>query len=158
MSGDADRAALRPGEVAVTLPADPDAAVYFIGRIRTPWASLDACPKHGDPENGPVCRVEVDPRWAAALKGVGAREFLQILYWMHRARRDLALQNPHSDGRVIGTFALRSPLRPNPIAASVVRLLGVEGTTLMVRGLDCLDGTPLIDIKPDQCPNLPPPG
>ena len=47
-----------------------------------------------------------------------------------------------------GTFALRSPVRPNPIAMSVVRLVGVEGTTLSVVGLDCLDGTPLIDIKP----------
>ena len=62
------------------------------------------------------------------------------------------LQNPHGEGWVIGTFALRSPIRPNPIAASVVRLLTVEGATLTVRGLDCLDGTPLLDIKPERCP------
>jgi len=144
--------------VTAELPADPDAAVYFIGRIRTPWAALKDCPKRGDVETGPVCRIELDPRWAAALTGVEARDYLQILYWMHRARRDLAVQNPHSDGRITGSFALRSPLRPNPIAVSVVRLVGVEGTTLLVRGLDCLDGTPLLDIKPDQCPTLPPPG
>jgi tRNA (Thr-GGU) A37 N-methylase len=49
-----------------------------------------------------------------------------------------------------GTFALRSPVRPNPIASSVVALVDVEGATLRVRGLDCLDGTPLIDLKPDR--------
>lgn len=149
---------LRLGEATVPLPVDSDAAVYFIGRIRTPWATLKACPKHGDPDNGPVCRVEVDRRWVAALKGIEAQEYLQLLYWLHRSRRDLVWQSPASNGCTTGTFALRSPLRPNPIAASVVRLVGVEGTTLMVRGLDCIDGTPLLDIKPDRCPNLPPAG
>jgi tRNA-Thr(GGU) m(6)t(6)A37 methyltransferase TsaA len=67
---------------------------------------------------------------------------------MDKARRDLALQVPRHYGEQRGTFALRSPARPNPIAMSVVRLLKVEGTRLSVQGLDCLDDTPLIDIKP----------
>jgi tRNA-Thr(GGU) m(6)t(6)A37 methyltransferase TsaA len=71
-----------------------------------------------------------------------------VLYWMDRARRDLVLQAPHHYGEQRGTFALRSPVRPNPIAMSVVRLLRMDGTALSVIGLDCLDGTPLIDIKP----------
>jgi tRNA (Thr-GGU) A37 N-methylase len=50
-----------------------------------------------------------------------------------------------------GTFALRSPMRPNPIGTSIVNLIGMEGATLLVRGLDCLDGTPLIDLKPARC-------
>lgn len=50
-----------------------------------------------------------------------------------------------------GTFALRSPVRPNPIGTLIVKLIGIEGATLLVRGLDCLDGTPLLDIKPDRC-------
>jgi len=58
------------------------------------------------------------------------------------------LQKPRHYGELRGTFALRSPVRPNPIAASVVRLLAIEGCRLTVVGLDCLDGTPLIDIKP----------
>ncbi len=56
----------------------------------------------------------------------------------------------HRTGQTTGSFALRSPVRPNPIASSVVALIGVHGTTLQVRGLDCLDGTPLIDLKPDH--------
>jgi len=71
-----------------------------------------------------------------------------VLYWMDKARRDLVLQAPRHYATQRGTFALRSPVRPNPIAASVVELVKVDGTRLTVRGLDCLDGTPLLDIKP----------
>jgi tRNA-Thr(GGU) m(6)t(6)A37 methyltransferase TsaA len=128
-------------------PALADNGVYYIGRIRTPWPTRESCPRRGDPA-GPECRIEVDPRWAHALQGLSEHKRLQILYWMHQARRDLVLQTPGRTGRTTGTFALRSPLRPNPIASSVVDLVAVAGTTVTVRGLDCLDGTPLIDIKP----------
>jgi tRNA-Thr(GGU) m(6)t(6)A37 methyltransferase TsaA len=73
---------------------------------------------------------------------------LVVLYWMNRSRRDLVLQVPRTYGQPCGTFSLRSPARPNPIAMSVVRLVGIEGTALQVIGLDCLDDTPLLDIKP----------
>jgi tRNA-Thr(GGU) m(6)t(6)A37 methyltransferase TsaA len=145
---------IRPGEVAVDLPGQTDAAVYFIGRLRTPWRSRAECPKRGDSEHGPVCTVEIAPRWQAALAGIGRHEKLQILYWMHLARRDLVAQSPKSDGTTFGTFSLRSPVRPNPIASSVVRLVAVEGSKLLVRGLDCVDGTPLIDVKPEYCPAI----
>ena len=69
---------------------------------------------------------------------------------MQRARRDQVLQTPFSTMQTTGTFALRSPVRPNPIASSIVELVAIEGTTLQVRGLDCLDGTPLIDLKPER--------
>lgn len=59
-------------------------------------------------------------------------------------------QSPRNDGATRGTFALRTPVRPNPIGTAIVRLLAVEGPTLLVRGLDCLDDTPLIDLKPDR--------
>lgn len=147
-----DASPLRPGELTVALPDTTDAGVYFIGRIRTPWRTLKDCPRRGDMEAGPVCRIEIDPRWRAALAGLDERTHLQLLYWMHRSRRDLVRQSPRSDGTTIGTFAVRSPLRPNPIASSLVRLVGIENGTLLVRGLDCLDGTPLVDIKPDVCP------
>lgn len=140
---------IRPGEIATALPDAPDAGVYFIGRIRTPWTRREDCPRRGSPD-GPLCRIEVDPRWAQALTGIEQHAKLQILYWMDRARRDLVVQNPGFRGVCLGTFALRSPVRPNPIASSIVVLEGVEGTTLMVRGLDCLDGTPVVDIKPER--------
>jgi tRNA (Thr-GGU) A37 N-methylase len=67
---------------------------------------------------------------------------------MDKARRDLIEQVPAHLGRPRGTFAVRSPVRPNPIALAVVEILGVEGATVIVRSLDCIDGTPLLDIKP----------
>lgn len=141
---------MRPGEVSAALPERLDAGLYFIGRIRTPWQRRADCPRRGAPE-GPVCRLEIDPRWAQALDGVADCPRLQVLYWMHEARRDLVLQSPRHDGTTRGTFSLRSPVRPNPIASSVVDLVAVEGLTVLVRGLDCLDGTPLLDLKPDRC-------
>jgi tRNA-Thr(GGU) m(6)t(6)A37 methyltransferase TsaA len=138
---------LRQGEIAVDLPERFDASVYFIGRIRTPWTRREDCPKNAR-ESNEICTVEVDPRWREALSGVESCTHLLVLYWMDRARRDLVLQVPRHLGEPRGTFALRSPVRPNPIAASVARLVSVSGCTLSVVGLDCLDGTPLIDLKP----------
>ena len=140
---------LRPGEVAIVQPVGADAGVYFIGTIRTPWRTREECPKRGS-SDGPVCSIVVDERWREALTDIAQHRRIQVLYWMHQARRDLVLQTPFRTGRTTGTFALRSPVRPNPITSSVVDLLAVEGTTLRVRGLDCLDGTPLIDLKPER--------
>jgi tRNA-Thr(GGU) m(6)t(6)A37 methyltransferase TsaA len=140
-------AGLREGEIAVELPDAYDAGLYFIGRIRTPWTSRDDCPKNGR-ESEAVCTIELDQRYAAGLQSVETCSHLLVLYWMDRARRDLMLQAPRHYSEHRGTFALRSPVRPNPIAASIVRLIRVEDARLSVVGLDCLDGTPLLDIKP----------
>jgi tRNA (adenine37-N6)-methyltransferase len=144
-----DDSELRPGEVAVPLPAATDAGLYFIGTIHTAWPTRRECPKRGSPD-GPVCTIVLDPRWQAALSGLAPPRRMQVLYWMDRARRDLVLQTPYSTMRTLGTFALRSPVRPNPIASSLVELVAVEGATLKVRGLDCVDGTPLLDLKPEH--------
>jgi tRNA-Thr(GGU) m(6)t(6)A37 methyltransferase TsaA len=138
---------IREGESAVALPERFDAALYFIGRIRTPWHRRDDCPKNAR-ESDAVCALVVDPRWTQALTGVESCTHLVVLYWMDRSRRDLVLQVPRHYGAPRGTFALRSPARPNPIAMSVVRLVRVDGNRLSVVGLDCLDDTPLLDIKP----------
>jgi tRNA (adenine37-N6)-methyltransferase len=145
MAGDSD---MRAGEVAGTLPAAPHASVYFIGVIRTPWQSRADCPKRGSLD-GPICSLVIDERWRVALTGIEQHRRLQVLYWMHQARRDLVLQAPRI-GTLAGTFALRSPVRPNPIASSIVELVAVRDNIVEVRGLDCLDGTPLIDLKPER--------
>ena len=138
---------IRPGEISTSLPDQPDAGIFFVGRIRTPWPTRAVCPRRGD-LNGPECRIEVDSRWQAGLEGLADHTRLQVLYWMHEARRDLLVQVPGRSGRRSGTFALRSPVRPNPVASSVVELVSVVGNVVTVRGLDCMDGTPLIDLKP----------
>ena len=142
-----DSAGIRDGEIAVELPKGFDAGLYFIGHIRTPWPTRDDCPKNGR-ESDAVCTVELDARYAQALTGVESSTHLLVLYWMDQARRDLVIQAPRQYGEPRGTFALRSPVRPNPIAASVVKLVKEDGLKLSVVGLDCRDGTPLLDIKP----------
>jgi len=138
---------VRPGEVAIELPAAFDAGIYFIGRIRTPFKTRAECPKSPAASDA-IGRVELDARYAAGLEDLGLYSHAFLLYWMDQARRDLLQQVPAHLGHARGTFALRSPVRPNPIALSAVELLGIEGTTLTVRKVDCIDGTPLVDIKP----------
>ena len=145
----APQSELRPNEVAVEWPNPIDAGLAFIGVIRTPWATRAQCPHHGDPE-GPLCRVEVNAPWDAALDGIEAIERLEVFYWLHEARRDLVRQSPGRSGLTKATFTIRSPVRPNPIGTSIVRLIAREGAVLHVRGLDCVDRTPLLDIKPDR--------
>ncbi len=141
---------IRSGEVAVEAPPATDAGLVFIGRIRTPWTSRLETPRQGRLD-GPVCRLEIFEPWVAALRGIELYPSLEVIYWLHMSRRDLVLQSPKNDGAVRGTFSLRTPVRPNPLGTSMVKLVGVEGATVLVQGLDCLDGTPLVDLKPDRC-------
>jgi tRNA-Thr(GGU) m(6)t(6)A37 methyltransferase TsaA len=138
---------LREGEIAVELPPSFDASLYYIGRIRTPWKRREDCPKNPR-ETDAECTIVFDPRWVEGLSGLETVSHVVVLYWMDRARRDLVLQSPRHYAERRGTFALRSPVRPNPIAVSIARLVRIEGNTLTVVGLDCVDDTPLLDLKP----------
>ena len=82
--------------------------VYFIGVIHTPWRTRDACPKRGS-SDGPVCSIVVDERWHEALTDIGQHTRIQVLYWMHDARRDLVLQTPFAPA--LPPALLRSALR-----------------------------------------------
>ncbi|MCJ2122429.1 tRNA (N6-threonylcarbamoyladenosine(37)-N6)-methyltransferase TrmO [Methylobacterium sp. J-077] len=140
---------IRAGEIAVAAPAADDAGLVYIGRIHTPWTDRLACPRQGRLD-GPSCRIELFEPWVAALDGLATFARIEVLYWLDGSRRDLVRQSPANDGTTRGTFALRSPVRPNPIGTSIVTLVAIEGNILTVRGLDCLDGTPLLDLKPDR--------
>lgn len=140
---------IRDGELAVTPPPATDAELVFVGRIHTPWTDRLTCPRQGRLD-GPLCRIEVFEPWTIALDGIGEFERLEVLYWLDKSRRDLVLQSPRNDGIARGTFSLRTPVRPNPIGTQIVKLVSVDGPNVMVRGLDCLDGTPLLDMKPDR--------
>jgi tRNA-Thr(GGU) m(6)t(6)A37 methyltransferase TsaA len=148
------RDATRPGEVEAPPPMRADARLVFIGLIRTPFANRDQCPRQGKAD-GPICRIEIRDPWKPAQKGLERYGRAEVLYWMHQARRDLVLQSPKSNGQTSGAFALRSPVRPNPIASSLCEIVAVEEGTVLVRGLDCVDGTPLLDLKPDRCAYTP---
>jgi len=140
---------IRQAEVAVTPPDATDAGLVFIGRIHTPWTSRMVTPRQGRLD-GPLCRIEIFEPWVAALDGLERYELIEVIYWLHLSRRDLVRQSPANDGTVRGTFSLRTPVRPNPIGTSIAKFIAIEGSMLLVRGLDCLDGTPLLDLKPDR--------
>jgi tRNA-Thr(GGU) m(6)t(6)A37 methyltransferase TsaA len=137
----------RPGEQGIDLPDSYDAGLYFIGRIATPWPTRSDCPRNGAATEA-VCTIEVAERFAGALADIETATHLIVLYWMDEAARDLVVQRPRHWDVTRGTFSVRSPARPNPIALSVVELVRVDERVLTVRGLDCRDGTPLLDLKP----------
>lgn len=118
-----------------------------VGHIETPWRRLEDCPRNIEPE-GPVCRLVVAPEYAPALFGLQPGQMILVLYWLDRADRDRLRQTSRNTGEEAGVFALRTPNRPNPIGAGVVRIERCTGNIIEVRGLDCLDGTSLLDIKP----------
>jgi len=121
-----------------------------IGTISTPFHTLADCPRNGrQPDPPPQCRVRLLAEFAPGLRSLDGFSHLILLYWLHRGRAPKLLFTPPFDTEERGVFATRSPARPNPIGLSVVAFDGFDGAdTLLVRYLDCLDGTPLLDVKP----------
>jgi tRNA-Thr(GGU) m(6)t(6)A37 methyltransferase TsaA len=92
--------------------------------------------------------VEVDAVYAAGLKDIEFFSHIILIYVFHKSEGFQLQVKPFLDDAVHGVFSTRAPRRPNPLGISVVKLLGRDGNLLMVKGVDMLDGTPLIDIKP----------
>ncbi|HHQ48521.1 MAG TPA: tRNA (N6-threonylcarbamoyladenosine(37)-N6)-methyltransferase TrmO [Acidobacteria bacterium] len=127
--------------------AAPGRTVTPIGVIRSPWTRRGEAPRQ-PPGSGGEGRVELRPDLAPALADLDGFERIWLLYLLDRSTGWTLRATPPLDTRPHGLFATRSPNRPNPIGLSCVRLLGIEGAVLRVAGLDVLDGTPLLDIKP----------
>jgi tRNA-Thr(GGU) m(6)t(6)A37 methyltransferase TsaA len=120
-----------------------------IGTVETPYKRMQDCPNRHNKAEFLPCTIRLAPQFAPGLDGLAAGGKALILYWFHRARRDM-VQLPVREGvRDVpaGVFSLRPPPRPNPIAAQEVEILAVRDGEMDVVGLDCLDGTPLLDIK-----------
>lgn len=146
---------IRSGERV--LPFDPaerakDAHLVFIGKATTPWVERESCPKNMGQarERNVQAQVLVDEDYREGLIGLEAYQHVIILTWLHRSARNLIVQHPRHAEESRGTFALRSPVRPNPIGLHVARLVSLDQATgrLVLEGLDVLDGTPVLDIKP----------
>lgn len=119
-----------------------------IGHLRTPFRTLAECPRNGRQiEPPPDCTVEIHDGFHEGLASLEGFSHLILLYWLG-PQPDALTITPPFDGQPRGVFATRAPLRPNPIGLSVVTLHHIGAGHLVVRNLDCLDGTPLLDIKP----------
>ena len=118
-----------------------------IGTIRSPYQTREDAPRQGRFSDALVA-LEILPEFTEGLNDVEQQPHLIVLYWLDRSNRTALKAIPPHTGIEHGVFATRSPDRPNPIGICIVELVRREGNQLFVRGLDALDGTPLLDIKP----------
>jgi len=120
-----------------------------IGKVKSSWTRIGEAPKQGR-ETDVTSTLELFETFEAALEGLSNIETLVVLTWFDRADRDVLRVHPR--GRrsqpLRGVFSTRSPNRPNPIGLHVVDVLRISGNHIEVRGMDALDGTPILDIKP----------
>ena len=119
-----------------------------IGTVRSPYRTTGEVPKGLGAQHDAEGVLELLPEFAAGLKDIDGFSHLIVLWVFDRAEGWELVGTPPCDDREHGVFATRSPRRPNPIGLTVVELLGREGARLRVRGIDMLDGTPILDIKP----------
>jgi tRNA-Thr(GGU) m(6)t(6)A37 methyltransferase TsaA len=132
--------------------ADPTStgfALRPIGRVESSLVSTADAPRQGD-EGAPDAYLVLDPEVQAGLDGIAVGEEIIVLSWLHQADRTVLRVHPRGDlsRPEAGVFSTRAPSRPNPIGLHRVRVLGIDGARVHVSGLEAIDGTPVIDLKP----------
>lgn len=129
--------------------SDSEYLLKPIGRVASPLADPANAPKQGD-EGAPDAWLIFDERVSDGLRDLSIGDEVLVITWLHRARRDLLLVHPRDNpaNPLRGVFATRSADRPNPIGVHRVRVLAIDGSKLHVRGLEAIDGTPVLDLKP----------
>lgn len=120
-----------------------------IGWVRTPWIRLSDCPRNPGESNA-LAEIDIFENYRDGLASLETVSHVILIYWLDRANREMLRVRPPVDEREHGVFATRAPVRPNPLGVSIAELVGLDAAKgqLIVRGVDCLSGTPLIDIKP----------
>jgi tRNA-Thr(GGU) m(6)t(6)A37 methyltransferase TsaA len=129
------------------MDADTELSLHPIGLIHSPFHAKGETPIQAAFSQAEGT-VEVYPEYVAGLQDIEGFSHIILLYWFHRSDGYRLVVKPFMDQVERGLFAIRYPARPNPIGISVVELVRREGDRLHVQGLDVLDGTPLLDIKP----------
>jgi L-fuculose-phosphate aldolase len=126
-----------------------DFAVTPVGVVRSSVKTRADAPRQGR-DTAVEVTVEIRPEYADCVKGVQPGGLVQVICFMHLARRDIKVVHPKGDrgNPLTGVFGTRSPARPNPLAVYTAELLEVDGLHLRLRGIDAVDGTPVLDIKP----------
>jgi tRNA-Thr(GGU) m(6)t(6)A37 methyltransferase TsaA len=129
--------------------------VEAIGKVESPLTDLASAPKQGD-EGAPDAWLVFEPGVLAALEGIRPGDELIVLTWLDRAERAVLRVHPRSDPSRAeqGVFATRSPDRPNPIGLHPVEVVSIEGPRILVRNLEAVDGTPIVDVKPVLCRDI----
>ena len=127
--------------------------LHPIGLIHSPLTDRKSAPRQRD-DGAPEAWLEIDPQYKDALLGVNVGDKLILLSWLHQGRRETLQVHPRriANAPLTGVFATRSPDRPNPIGLHEVTVLEIAGTRIRVDALECVDGTPILDIKAYLCP------
>jgi len=118
-----------------------------IGVIHSPYQKREDIPRQGR-RSQEIFEIEIFPEFVPGLKDIEQCTHLFVIFWLHLADRSKLTAVPPHDGREHGVFATRSPSRPNPLALDIVELLEVRDNLLKVKGMDALDGSILLDLKP----------
>jgi tRNA-Thr(GGU) m(6)t(6)A37 methyltransferase TsaA len=120
-----------------------------IGRVSSELTSRADAPRQGD-EGAPDASLLIDPDVRAGLAGLAVGDHLIVLTWLHEADRAALSVHPRGDRErpAQGVFTTRSPDRPNPVGLHRVRVLAIDGPAVRVSGLEAIDGTPIVDLKP----------
>jgi tRNA-Thr(GGU) m(6)t(6)A37 methyltransferase TsaA len=119
-----------------------------IGYVRSPYNETSAIPKGLGAKHETEGELEILPEFEAGLTDLEGFSHVFVIWEFDKAEGFELMGKTPTDGLPHGVFATRSPWRPNPLGLTVVELLGREGNRLRVRGLDMLDGTPILDLKP----------
>lgn len=119
-----------------------------VGFVRSPYTDRAQIPKGPCAKHEAEGVLEIRPELEAGLQDIEGFSHLYVIWAFHKSEGAELIGTPPNDDRPHGVFATRSPRRPNPLALTVVELLGRDGARLEVRGVDMLDGTPILDIKP----------
>jgi len=134
--------------VIVPLPPEKmDLGLIPIGIVHSPYKTVKEAPHQGS-QRTDITTIELFPEYEEGLNGLGEGQELIVLCWFDRAERDVITVLPPGSTKPRGVFTTRSPARPNPVALEEVVLVSCKGRFLTVRGMDAIDGTEVIDIKP----------
>lgn len=120
-----------------------------IGHVESALLDPETAPKQGH-EGAPEAWLVFAAEWGEGLRDLAAGDEVWVLTWLHRARRDVLAVHPRDDARnpLTGVFSTRSADRPNPIGLHRVRVMEIAGLRIRVSGLEAIDGTPILDVKP----------
>lgn len=127
----------------------PHYEVVPIGWVESPLTDRAQAPRQGG-EGAPPAWLTFTPGVSEGIRDLRAGTEILVLTWLDRAHRDVLVTRPGGDPQnpLLGVFSTRSPDRPNPIGLHRVQVVAVEGLRVLVHGLEALDGTPLVDVKP----------
>ncbi len=133
--------------------SDTDLLLRPVGVVASPLTDVDRAPNQGD-EGAPDADLVFDPALAVATHDLAVGDVIVVLTWLHQSDRDVLAVHPRDDDRrpLTGVFSTRSPHRPNPIGLHEVVVIGVHDGRVRVRGLEAIDGTPILDVKPALTP------